>query len=660
MTLGTWSRRLLLWTGSLVALLATAALLRAVGAPTLLVRTLHGVLLLLLAWGALAGAAALLRPLFWSVGRRLFLSYILIGFLPLLLALTLAGLCGYVASGLVLAHLAEDARRELAAELEARTAHADLSRPGSEDPEPLFARYERGRRISGSERLPELWPPLQSDAGAGPSGSTLVLLEDETLALAAWSCRSDRCALAAVGDTLSSELRRRAGVWIDLLLPDDPRRRSAVRVQVGPYLFVLRGLRFQMSSAEELEFQRISPPASQPPGFLDRPWLLWSDEVESVLHLGTGESLPGGLSVAYAASPRGLLRGLRAGTSRGDARLWLALAALGIVFAEIAVAATLLAASMIVGLSRAVNRLSAATVAIARGDFSVRIASKRRDQLGALHRSFNFMAEQLQELVRTRAEKEALDRELALAREVQQNLLPSRIEVPTGYEIETRFEPSAALGGDCFDLRLLPDGRLSILVADVSGHGLAAGLRMALVRAAFGILLEEGYTPEQVLARIDRDLRLRGSTRAFVTAVIALLEPDSGTVTVVSAGHPPVYVLHSEGSLDELVLQSAPLGALRFRLASTAIELAPGESLVLLTDGWIECTDPAGQPFGYERLAASLRGAPLPCRTVAGRLDEAVRRHCLGKPREDDSTLVVLGRSAGATRALKSEAIRST
>jgi sigma-B regulation protein RsbU (phosphoserine phosphatase) len=307
---------------------------------------------------------------------------------------------------------------------------------------------------------------------------------------------------------------------------------------------------------------------------------------------------------------------------------------------------------MIFGLSRAVNRLSQATEAIGRGDFSTRIPVKRKDQLGDLQRSFNSMSDHLEELVQTAAQKEVLDKELALARQVQQDLLPAGIDERPGVEFATFFEPSAAIGGDYFDILDAGDGRIAVVVADVAGHGLAAGLRMALVKSALTLLVEDRVAAPAILGRLHRLLRSKPGERSFVTASLSLFDPATGALELTNAGHPPAYLVRAAGSVEELLIPGMPLGAIAaFTIAPGEISrtLAVGDALVWLSDGLIECTNPFGEQFGYDRVRQNLAGVPTSAEAVRDRLLGAIRRHTANLPADDDRTLVVMVYRGGAT-----------
>jgi sigma-B regulation protein RsbU (phosphoserine phosphatase) len=301
-----------------------------------------------------------------------------------------------------------------------------------------------------------------------------------------------------------------------------------------------------------------------------------------------------------------------------------------------------MAVFMIVGLSRAVNRLSRATAAIAEGDFTFRIPVKRKDQVGDLQRSFNEMAAHLSELVETAAQKEAIDKELDLARRVQRDLLPDLIESATGAEIATTFEPSAAIGGDYFDVLRRPGGKLAIVVADVAGHGLAAGLRMAMVKSAIVLLAEEEIDALGIVARLRRLLRGRPGERGFITLAFAELTLATGELEITNAGHPPCYRVRSDGHVEEILLPGLPLGTLPGAPGSGRLRLAAGDAVVWLSDGIPECTARDGEPFGYDGVARSLAGPFASAEALRDRLLAGLRAHCGDAPVQDDRTLVVL------------------
>ena len=371
--------------------------------------------------------------------------------------------------------------------------------------------------------------------------------------------------------------------------------------------------------------------------------MLWWGEISGpLLDLGSGERVAEYLAAHLNGTPRTVLRHLFSSAAEIDAFAWGTLLIVAFLLFDVYAAAALMAIFMIVGLSRAVNRLSRATEAVRRGDFGVRIPVRRRDQVGDLQRSFNEMAGNLETLVDTAAQKELLEKELALARNLQKSLLPTDLPAGGGIEFSSLFEPSAAIGGDYFDVLRLSEDELAVVIADVSGHGLSSGLRMAMLKAALLILVEETRQPEEILRRLDAVVRSNGESRFFVTATLGLFNIKTGSLVLTNTGHPPTYRVRGP-EVEEILLPSSPLGGLGRHYGSRTLELAPGDVVVWLSDGLIEATDRAGEPFGYDSVAASLAGAAGESAVdVRNRLLTAVERHAAGQPAGDDRTLMVM------------------
>ncbi len=213
---------------------------------------------------------------------------------------------------------------------------------------------------------------------------------------------------------------------------------------------------------------------------------------------------------------------------------------------------------------------------------------------------------------------ERFESQMRLAQEVQSRLLPTEPPVVPGYDLAGRCIPTLRIGGDYYDAIPSSDGRLTLVVADVAGKGVAAALVMAAFRALLRSRLDGGGTLAEVVADVNRALPDSLAGIVFVTAFVARLDPASGTVAYVNAGHNPPFVVRDpagsiSGSATEWLERGGPLlgvfPAAHYEEGVT--RLAPGELLVLYTDGVVECADPARSDFGAERLAS-----------VAGRLRE--------------------------------------
>ncbi|GAB4222416.1 MAG: hypothetical protein Kow0062_19680 [Acidobacteriota bacterium] len=247
--------------------------------------------------------------------------------------------------------------------------------------------------------------------------------------------------------------------------------------------------------------------------------------------------------------------------------------------------------------------------------------------------------------------KEAFEREMQVAREVQQELLPEAPPRLPGWEIAYTCRPAAAVGGDTFDFLELPDGRLGITVGDVVGKGIAAALLMANIQALARALAPREEDPAELNQHLSESLsRSRGASR-LVTFAYVTLDPRTGEVAYSLAGHHPPLITGPRGvrSLDRGGL---PLGVgFGPPYESGRDRLEPGESLVIFTDGLVEAPakDDPDDDLGTERVrellarSADVRGAGA----LLERLVTAWERHTDGAEASDDMTIVVVSRLDG-------------
>jgi hypothetical protein len=236
--------------------------------------------------------------------------------------------------------------------------------------------------------------------------------------------------------------------------------------------------------------------------------------------------------------------------------------------------------------------------------------------------------------------------ELQVARQLQSELLPREPPVIPGWAFAHSSRTANDIGGDYHQFHPLPDGRWAIVVADASGHGMAAGLLMAIADTCLRIAIDEDPEPTHVAALLHRALVRTGDRRAFLTLFYGVLDPASGTVDWVSAGHPSPILRRANGALEEPVAGSLPLGLReRHEPARGRLELGPGDLLVLFSDGLFESVGPTGEAFGHERLRAELATATT-AREAHDRLRAAIERHLGREPLADDLTVVVVERGA--------------
>jgi hypothetical protein len=205
-------------------------------------------------------------------------------------------------------------------------------------------------------------------------------------------------------------------------------------------------------------------------------------------------------------------------------------------------------------------------------------------------------------------EAEFAEKELALARSIQERLLPPTELSGEGYRIAARHLPARFVAGDFFDVFSLPDGALGLVVADVAGKGVGASLVMASVKAVLP-LLAAGRTVEETLVALNEKLCDELSRRQFVALAYARYQPAGGELLLANAGFPDPYLLRRDAKPEPLTVGGPrlPLGLRRDQTyTATRAALSVGDGLLLFSDGLPEAPDPGGEPLGYEALAELL------------------------------------------------------
>jgi phosphoserine phosphatase RsbU/P len=235
--------------------------------------------------------------------------------------------------------------------------------------------------------------------------------------------------------------------------------------------------------------------------------------------------------------------------------------------------------------------------------------------------------------------------ELQIARELQSELMPHDLPALPGYGFAHSYRTANEVGGDYYDIMALSDGRLALVVGDASGHGMAAGLVMAIANATLKTALDQDPSPDRVLALLNRTLCRTGTNRTFMSVFFAVLEPSTGEMEYVSAGHPFPLLRHANGRIEELGNGGFPLGMRDpLPLVTRRVTLEPGDLLVLYTDGLPEAVDSLGKTaFGYERIRAALELGGSP-QEVHDAILRAFDRHVGDEPLRDDLTLEVIAR----------------
>jgi len=243
-------------------------------------------------------------------------------------------------------------------------------------------------------------------------------------------------------------------------------------------------------------------------------------------------------------------------------------------------------------------------------------------------------------------EKQRLEREMELAAEIQQGILPRALPQIPGYDLFGWTRPARHVGGDYWDVVPLPEDRFALVVADVTGKGVSAALLVSTIHAALRLLLARGESAAGLLQALNSHLIEFSAANKFATLLLVELSPESGRLAYVNAGHNPALLLRRDGTVEQMRAASVPLGLLPsppYRAVETA--LGPGELLCMYSDGVTEATSPAGEELGLQRFEDLLRreqSADLS--DLRAVIDHELRAWSNGMPQGDDQTVVLLRR----------------
>jgi HAMP domain-containing protein len=605
------------------------------------------------------------RWMTYRVGVRLFVTFLMVGVLPVLFAITfgMAGL--YILMGQYTSvRLGSEIRRvswELAHQCDLVLQRAELQgvdsavglleefAAASHEPLPRViwqARFgDRSIGLEGGEELPEV------DWLTGKERDLTARYGDRPYdVVSSASSAGDRVTALIPLDEASS--RAISGAWwfdVAFLVEDDGGENGktedsekAIEISTarsGTTKFTVSG--------REVAGSDLWPAWSETgTSLLDRPLVIWFRVVPDMVDLATGEPLEGdSLLALLRTSPVNVWKDFTLSRYELARELWGVLAGLAAFFLVGYGLALAAAAAVIFSIARSTSRLTQGARQVERGNLDHRVPVKRRDQLGDLARSFNHMTDSVQSMLADVAEKERLARELELAREIQQSLLPARRLELGPLLVRATFQPAAEVGGDYFDVFPVAEDRLIVTIGDVAGHGLSTGLLMASLKSSVAALVHEGYSGAKLIEKVNLLLMEQGEARKMVTMTVVEIDPLRGRLLVANAGHPPPYLVGSQDVPKELLVGAFPMGNRLCRPASTECDFPNGSRLLLYSDGLVEAAAADGEPFGYHRLVRLLEeGSGLDGDGLIAHTLKALAEYTAGVALADDLTLLVIER----------------
>jgi sigma-B regulation protein RsbU (phosphoserine phosphatase) len=244
----------------------------------------------------------------------------------------------------------------------------------------------------------------------------------------------------------------------------------------------------------------------------------------------------------------------------------------------------------------------------------------------------------------TEDELRQLESELELSQVVQRGLLPQQAPSIPGLAIAAFSRPAQIVSGDYFDFVQFKDGAHGIVMADVSGHGVSAGMLMSSLQTAFHTLVPVADSPLEVLERINHLYAHNIKFTTFVTVFFGKLDPVTHTFSYGSAGHNSAYLLRAQNSEEVLLHPTGPaIGLMEgFHVQAGQVDLHPGDTLVLYTDGLTEAMNPDGTQLGLDGLAEVVREhSALSPEQLIQKILQSLNTFTNGSPLVDDATLVV-------------------
>ena len=571
----------------------------------------------------------LLKHLFWRVGRRLFLSYVMIGVLPFFLFGILALAVGYMIGGVMSLGALRGERQASLGQLEGGALEYSMTGVKPADALSTLEIYDSAKQTD--QTLPE-WLKRKSFSGIVWRDKQSLLVASRQVADEHGVVKRTVVFAQPIDKAWIDALYEKDGMIVRTTQGDETRRPSTPRRRTRKH-----NLSFSSDEdVEELVVRSLWPPLQN---------IIWAD-VSSLTDWQTGRDDDSRQLATLIINPTRNLFNFYFGSSGGTYLRSL----LGVIFGLstmllfVYFIAVLFAGVLIISITRAVNRIEKGTRAVERGDFTYRIGMKPNNQLGEMARSFDRMTESISSLLVSVAENERLQSEIAIAASIQRNLLPKEGPQFRGVSFAAHFEPTASIGGDYYDVFNIDKTRLAVAIGDVSGHGLSTGLVMAMVKAAITTLVEEGADEVSLFHRLN-DLVFRSTERrAFMTLAFTIFDLEKGTIRHTNAGHLYPYLLRSGEAPVAIEVPSLPLGVRADVTTRTAeMPLNEGDAIVYLSDGIVEAQDPDGEPFGFDQLEALLQ--QLPDRSPSAVRDvllEAITRHSGTRPADDDRTIMVI------------------
>lgn len=593
------------------------------------------------------------RHSLWSLRNRLLFVYGLIGVLPVLLLFALVGVSAWALTDELAIYLANselnrrvqslsgtaesfgripaDGRVYAAPEFEKAYAHA---LPG-------LVFYVDGPK--GQQRYPATAPPLSIPPGWGDVDGVLIM-DHHFYAWAHVNHPPEQItAIAPLSDATVESLVPHLGA---IALLDSPGDASGPPASAGSLRVTRSG------SGADLKFvdkSYIPPPVSR----FDLP-IYWFATLPHY-HLDQPNKTFQGALWVYSR-PSAVFRTFFSHSEVLRSVLFDAVVAIAILFLLVELVAVFIGVSLARRITGAVNQLHEGTRRVIHGDFTHRIPVRSNDQIGELAGSFNQMSGNIERLLSVEKEKERLQTEIEIAREVQNQLYPKEAPPMCGLKLTVRCDPARMVSGDYYDYQALSTSELAFAIGDVAGKGISAALLMATLQASlraqigrFGpsrngsaVAPARELPVANLVSLLNRQIYELTSSEKYATFFFGLFDQATRTLTYTNAGHLPP-LLFRKGDVIALDSNGTVVGAFPWvSYGEARLEFMPGDLLVCYTDGITEPENAYGEMFGQERLIELVRKhAHEDDREIVRIVLDAVRGWNHGPELHDDMTILL-------------------
>ncbi len=589
----------------------------------------------------------LMRGAIWRLRNRLMMTYLFIGVVPVVLALAMAALSGYLLASRLSVYLVNselDRRVEALAWLARGVATAEPARRADMLQRGAAGMEQMAPGLAVVARTPGgiMRTPADSPIAEGPSGwgdTSGIVLRDGRYWMWAHVANksSDVTVVAPLSRAYLSDLVRGLGN-VSLFMLSGPDQKPEFQGQAGDDS-VNRLPPAENDLDVDVRWAAIVPVAIwDKPGSIERA-LLYVHTRPSALY---GILFDSKFDLTQNAIP-------------------VALIAVGITFLIVELVSLIIGVSLARTITSAVHDLYEGTQRVMRGDFSHRIkVAAARDQLADLGSSFNSMTENLERLLAVAKEKERLQAEIEIAREVQEQLYPKAIPDCPTLRLTATCEPARIVSGDYYDFQTTPGGCVAIAMGDVAGKGISAALLMATIQAGMRMELREvrelaapgahvahsGISTARVVSELNQQLHATTPVEKFATLCFGVYDHHASTLTYTNAGHlPPVLVRN--GQAQRLDVNGMVVGAFSFaKYDESRVHLESGDLLAFFTDGITEPQNEYDEMFGEDRLIDLLvKNAGRDEREISDIVIDAVKQWTGSPELQDDMTLLLARRT---------------